>query len=39
MARARMRCSNLNGYLYSMKIIEPSAYSCGFVNEDEFHSY
>ena len=34
MARLRMRCSDLKGHLYSMKIIESSACSCGFKNED-----
>ena len=32
-----MRCSNLNGHLYTMKIIDSPACSCGFVNENEFH--
>ena len=34
MARLRMRSSDLKGHLYSMKIIESSARSCGFKNED-----
>ena len=34
MARLRMRSSDLKGHLYSMKIIESSACSCGFKNED-----
>ena len=37
MAKLRMRCSNLNGHLYTMKIIDSPACSCGFVNENEFH--
>ena len=37
MAKLRIQCSNLNGNLYSMKIIDFPAYSCGFVNENEFH--
>ena len=36
MAKFRMQCSNLNGHLQLMHIVESSAYSCGFVNEDEF---
>ena len=36
MAKLRMQCSNLNGHLYSMKIIDSPACSCGFVNENEF---
>ena len=39
MAKLRMRCSNLNGHLQSMHIVESSACSCGFVNEDEFHFF
>ena len=39
MAKLRMRCSNLNGHLQSMHIVESSACSCGFVNEDEFHLF
>ena len=27
----------INGHLYSMKIINSPACSCGFVNENEFH--
>ena len=37
MAKLRMRCSNLNGHLYTIKIIDSPACSCGFVNENEFH--
>ena len=37
MARLRMRSSDLKGHLHSMKIIESSACSCGFKNEDEIH--
>ena len=38
MAKLRMRCSsNLNGHLYTMKIIDSPACSCGFVNENEFY--
>ena len=37
MAKLRMQCSNLSEYLYSMKIIDSPACSCGFVNENEFH--
>ena len=32
-----MQCSNLNGHLYSIKMIDSPACSCGFVNENEFH--
>ena len=32
-----MQCSNLNGHLYSMKIIDSPACSCVFVNENEFY--
>ena len=39
MARLRMRCSNLNGHLHALNIIESSACSCGFINEDEFHFF
>ena len=39
MAKLRMRCSNLNGHLQSMHIVESFACSCGFVNEDEFHFF
>ena len=39
MAKLRMQCSNLNGHLKSMLIVESSACSCGFVNEDEFHFF
>ena len=37
MAKLRMKCINLNGHLYSLKIIDSPACSCGFVNENEFH--
>ena len=37
MAKVRMQCSNLNGHLYTMQIIDSPACSCGFVNENEFH--
>ena len=37
MPKLRMRCSNLNGHLQSVHIVESSACSCGFANEDEFH--
>ena len=39
MARLRMRFSDLKGHLHSMKIIESSARSCGFKNEDEIHFF
>ena len=39
MAKIRMRCSNLNGNLQPMDIVESSACSCGFINENEFHFY
>ena len=39
MAKLRMRCSNLNGHLQSMHIVESSACSRRFVNEDEFHFF
>ena len=39
MARLRMRSSDLKGHLHSMKIIESSACSCGFKNEDESHFF
>ena len=32
-----MRFSDLKGHLYSMKMIESSACSCGFKNKDEIH--
>ena len=34
-----IRSSNLKGHLYSMKIFESAACSCGFTNEDEFHLF
>ena len=34
MAKLRMQSSNLNGHLKAMHIVESSACSCGFVNED-----
>ena len=37
MAKLRMGCSNLNGHLYFMKIIDSPACLCGFINENEFH--
>ena len=37
MAKLRMQCINLNGYLYSMKVIYSPACWCGFVNENEFY--
>ena len=39
MAKLRMGCSNLNGHLYSMKIIDSPACLCGFINENEFHFF
>ena len=36
MAKLRMGGSNLNGHLYSMKLIDSPACSCGFINENEF---
>ena len=39
MARLRMRSSDLKRHLHSMKIIESSACSCGFKNEDEIHFF
>ena len=39
MAKLRMGCSNLNGHLYSMKIIDFPACLCGFINENEFHFF
>ena len=39
MAKLRMQCSNLNGQLQSMHIVESSACSCGFINEGEFHFF
>ena len=39
MEKLRMQCSNLNGHIKSMHIVESSACSCGFVNEDEFHFF
>ena len=39
MAKLRMGCSNLNGHLYSMKLIDSPACSCGFINENEFHFF
>ena len=39
MAKLRMQCSNLNDHLKSMHIVESSACSYGFVNEDEFYFF
>ena len=39
MARLRMSSSDLKGHLHYMKIIESSACSCGFKNEDEIHFF
>ena len=39
MARLRMRSSDLKGQLHSMKIIESSACSSGFKNEEEIHFF
>ena len=39
MARLRMLSSDLQGHLYSTKIIESSACSCGFKKEDEIHFF
>ena len=39
MAKLRMGGSNLNGHLYSMKLIDSPAGSCGFINENEFHFF
>ena len=39
MARLRMCSSDLKGHLHAMKIIESSACSCGFKNEDEIHFF
>ena len=39
MAKLTTQCSNLNGHLYSMKIIDSSPCSCGFVNKDKFHFF
>ena len=39
MAKVRMQCSTSNGHLYTMKIINSPACSCGFVNENEFHFF
>ena len=39
MARLRMRSCDLKGHLHSMKIIESSACSCGFKNEDVIHIF
>ena len=38
-AKLRMQCSYSNGHLYSMKIIDSPACSCGFVNKMNFISY
>ena len=32
-----MHCCNLNGHLYTIKMIDSPACSCGFVNKNEFH--
>ena len=37
MAKIRMQCNDLNGYLYSMKIIDSPACSSRFINENGFH--
>ena len=39
MAKIRMGCSNLNGHLYSMKLINSPACLCGLINENEFHFF
>ena len=39
MAKLRMGGSNLNGHLYSMKLIDSPACSCRFINENEFHFF
>ena len=39
MAKLRMGCSNLNGHLYSMKLIDSPACICGFINEKNFISF
>ena len=39
MAKLRMGGSNLNVHLYSMKLIDSPACSCGFINENEFHFF
>ena len=39
MAQLRLQCSNLNGHLYSMKIIDSPACSCGFVKKKNLISY
>ena len=39
MAKLRMGCSNLNVHLYSMKLIDSPAGTCGFINENEFHFF
>ena len=39
MARLRMRSSDLKDHLHSMKIIESSACSCSFKNQDEIHFF
>ena len=39
MAKLRMGGSNLTGHLYSMKLIDSPACSCGFINENEFHFF
>ena len=39
MGKLRMGDSNLNGHLYSMKLIDSPACSCGFINENEFHFF
>ena len=37
MAKLRMQCGNLNGHIFSMKIINSPACSCRFINNNEFH--
>ena len=39
MAKIRMGCSNLNGHLYSMKLIDSPVCLCRFMNESEFHFF
>ena len=39
LARLRMKCSNLNGHLFQLKIIENSSCRCGYFFEDSVHYF
>jgi hypothetical protein len=39
LARLRMNCSNLNGHLFNLKLIENPACKCGYFFEDTVHYF